>query len=36
MELISMLAEFLYRRADDDTQADVAGFISQLLSFCGL
>jgi hypothetical protein len=28
------VAEFLYRRRDDNTQADVAGFISQLLSFC--
>jgi hypothetical protein len=30
------VAEFLYRRIDDDTQADVAGFISQLLSLCGI
>lgn len=30
------VAEFLYRRADDNTQADVAGFIYQLLSYCGL
>lgn len=30
------VAEFLYGRADGDTQADVAGFINQLLSFCGL
>lgn len=30
------VAEFLYRRTDDGTQADVAGFIFQLLSICGL
>ena len=29
------VAEFLYRRADDNTQADVAGFVSQLLSLSG-
>jgi hypothetical protein len=29
------VAEFLYRRTDGNTQADVAGFISQLLSYCG-
>lgn len=30
------VAEFLYRRTDDNTQADVSGFINQLLSACGV